>query len=38
MDHFAFVITKDIYDDRILLAQVADAALQINDIDAAFDF
>jgi ribosomal protein L9 len=36
MDHFAFVITKDIYDDRILLAQVADAALQINDIDAAF--
>jgi ribosomal protein L9 len=36
MDRFAFVITKDIYDDRILLAQVADAALQINDIDAAF--
>lgn len=36
LDHFAFVITKDIYDDRILLAQVADAALQINDIDAAF--
>ncbi len=36
LDHFAFVITKDVYDDRILLAQVADAALQINDIDAAF--
>lgn len=36
LDHFAFVVTKEVYDDRILLAQVADAALQINDIDAAF--
>ena len=36
MDRFAFVIAKDVYNDRILLAQVADAALQINDVDAAF--
>lgn len=36
LGHFAFVVTREIYDDRILLAQVADAALQINDIDAAF--
>ncbi len=36
LDRFAFVVTREIYDDRILLAQVADAALQINDIDAAF--
>lgn len=36
LGRFAFVVTKEIYDDRILLAQVADAALQINDIDAAF--
>ncbi len=36
LDRFGFVITTDIYDDRILLAQVADAALQINGVDAAF--
>ncbi len=36
LDRFAFVVTEDIYEDRILLAQVADAALQINGIDAAF--
>ena len=36
MDRFAFVVTSDIYEDRILLAQVADQALQINGIDAAF--
>ncbi|MBE0700513.1 MAG: 50S ribosomal protein L9, partial [Acholeplasmataceae bacterium] len=36
LERFAFVVTQDIYEDRILLAQVADAALQINGIDAAF--
>ena len=36
LDRFAFVVTTDIYDDRIMLAQVAEAALQINGIDAAF--
>jgi cyclic-di-AMP phosphodiesterase len=36
LDRFAFVVTTDIYDDRILLAQVAEALLQINDVDAAF--
>jgi ribosomal protein L9 len=36
LDRFAFVVSKEIYDDRILLAQVADAMLQINGIDAAF--
>ncbi len=36
LERFAFVITSDIYEDRILLAQVADAALQINGVDAAF--
>lgn len=36
LERFAFVITPDIYEDRILLAQVADAALQINGVDAAF--
>ena len=36
LDRFAFVVTSDIYDDRILLAQVAEALLQINGIDAAF--
>ncbi len=36
LDRFAFVVTSDVYEDRILLAQVADAALQINGVDAAF--
>ena len=36
LDRFAFVITPDIYEDRILLAQVAEAALQINGMEAAF--
>jgi cyclic-di-AMP phosphodiesterase len=36
LEKFAFVVTKEIYEDRILLAQVAEAALQINGIDAAF--
>ncbi len=36
LERFAFVTTADIYEDRILLAQVADAALQINGVDAAF--
>lgn len=36
LDRFGFVITSEIYDDRILLAQVADAALQISGVDAAF--
>lgn len=36
LDRFAFIITKDIYDDRTLLAQVAEQALLINQIDAAF--
>ena len=36
LDRFAFVITSDIYEDRILLAQVAEAALQINGMEAAF--
>jgi cyclic-di-AMP phosphodiesterase len=36
LDRFAFVVTSDVYDDRILLAQVAEALLQINGIDASF--
>ncbi|PKK97163.1 MAG: 50S ribosomal protein L9, partial [Tenericutes bacterium HGW-Tenericutes-3] len=36
LEKFAFVVTTDVYEDRILLAQVADAALQINGVDAAF--
>jgi ribosomal protein L9 len=36
LERFAFVVTSDIYDDRILLAQVAEALLSINGIDAAF--
>ncbi len=36
LEKFAFIITKDTYDDRIMLAQVADAALQISGIDASF--
>ena len=36
LDRFAFVVTSDIYEDRILLAQVAEALLTINGIDAAF--
>ncbi len=36
LGRFAFVVTADIYDDRVLLAQVSDAALEISGIDAAF--
>ncbi len=36
LERFAFVVTSEVYDDRILLAQVAEALLSINDIDAAF--
>jgi ribosomal protein L9 len=36
LDRFAFVVTSEVYDDRILLAQVAEALLSINGIDAAF--
>ncbi|MFA7588779.1 MAG: 50S ribosomal protein L9 [Acholeplasmataceae bacterium] len=36
LDRFAFVVTEDIYEDRVLLAQVSDAAMQINGIDASF--
>lgn len=36
LDRFAFVVTDEINDDRILLAQVADATLQINGVDASF--
>ncbi len=33
---FAFIVTTEIYDDRALLAQVSEAALQVNGIDASF--
>lgn len=33
---FAFIVTTDIYEDRVLLAQVSEAALQVNGIDASF--
>lgn len=33
---FAFIVTTEIYEDRVLLAQVSEAALQINGIDASF--
>ncbi len=36
LSRFAFMVTPDIYEDRVLLAQVSDAALEINGIDAAF--
>ncbi len=36
LNKFAFIVTSDIYEDRVLLAQVSDAALEINGIDAAF--
>lgn len=36
LDRFAFVVTSEVYDDRILLAQVAESLLSINGIDAAF--
>ena len=36
LERFAFVVTTEVYDDRILLAQVAEALLSINGIDAAF--
>lgn len=35
-DKYAFILAKDIYDDRVLLAQVSDEALLISGIDAAF--
>ena len=36
LNRFAFIVTSDIYEDRVLLAQVSDEALEINGIDAAF--
>ncbi len=36
LDRFAFVVTSEIFDDRILLAQVAETLLSINGMDAAF--
>jgi len=36
LDRFAFAVSSDIYQDRVLLAQVADEMLQIDGIDAAF--
>lgn len=33
---FAFIVATDIYEDRVLLAQVSESALQVNGIDAAF--
>lgn len=36
LDRFAFIATGEQYDDRILLAQASEAALQINGIEAAF--
>lgn len=36
LNKFAFIVTSDTYDDRVLLAQVSDAALEIHGIDAAF--
>lgn len=36
LERFAIVVTPTIYDERVLLAQVAEALLQINGVDAAF--
>jgi ribosomal protein L9 len=36
LDRFAFSVCNEIYEDRVLLAQVADELLQIDGIDAAF--
>ena len=36
LNRFAFIVTAEQYDDRILLAQASEAALQINGIEAAF--
>jgi len=36
LNRFAFIVTGDTYDDRVLLAQVSEASLEINGIDAAF--
>ena len=33
---FAFIVTTEIYEDRVLLAQVSEAALQVGGIDASF--
>lgn len=36
LDRFAFSVSNEIHEDRVLLAQVADEMLQIDGIDAAF--
>ncbi len=36
LDRFAIIVSNDVIKDRILLAQVADEALKISGIDAAF--
>ena len=36
LDKFAFVVSENIYEDRVLLAQVADEVLSIDGISAAF--
>ena len=36
LDRFAFSVSEEIYQDRVLLAQVADEMLQIDGVDAAF--
>ena len=36
LDRFAFAVSTEVYQDRVLLAQVADEMLQIDGIDAAF--
>ena len=36
LNRFAFMVTPDIYDDRVFLAQVSESALEINGVDAAF--
>ena len=36
LERFAFSVSKEIIDDRVLLAQVSDEMLQIDGIDAAF--
>ncbi len=35
-NRFAFIVTTEIYDDRALLAQVSETALQVSGIDASF--
>ena len=36
LDRFAFAVSNEVYQDRVLLAQVADELLQIDGMDAAF--